>query len=60
MVLPSIGIIFGCGVSAHPKFTTVPDTVAPWPGVSIVPNGRSDALFAPVTCRVPMSVLNPE
>ena len=39
MVDPSIGITFGCGVSAHPKLMIVPEIVSPCNGVSIAPKG---------------------
>ena len=34
-------MMFGPGVRAQPKIVIVPDTVAPCPGVSSVPNGRT-------------------
>ena len=45
--------------SAQPKFTTTPDTVAPWPGVSIEPNGFNEVLLVSVTRREPSSVVCP-
>src|SRR5215831_7508515 len=52
MVDPSNGITAGFGVSAQPKFTTVPETVSPWPGVSIDPNGDVAVAFEQVIVRV--------
>ena len=54
--------MFGCGVSAHPKLVMVPDTVCPWPGVSIVPNGvvalalLATMVFVPRDTVAPSSV----
>ena len=56
IVEPSVGMMFGPGVSAQPKIVIVPDTVAPCPGVSSVPNGSTDDWFVPVTVRDPSSV----
>ena len=54
IVDPSIGMIFGCGVSAHPKLTKpVPDATPPCDGVSIDPNGRVAVAFAQVIVRDP-------
>src|SRR5262245_24800667 len=47
------------GDSTQPKFDTDPATAAPWAGVSIVPNGSVDELFAHVICLAPSSVTCP-
>ncbi len=47
---PTVG-----GVSAHPKLVTLPDIVAPWPGVSIAPNGSVAAALFTVMVFVPRS-----
>jgi hypothetical protein len=41
----------GCGVSAQPKLTIVPDTVWPAAGVSIIPNGTVDVELDAVNVR---------
>ena len=47
IVDPSSGMIFGWGVSTHPKFGyAVDDTTSPDAGVSIVPNGSVAVPFA--------------
>ena len=56
IVEPSNGIVFGCGVSAHPKLTTVPDTVSPGAGVSMAPNGVVALAFASVTLLLPRTL----
>src|ERR1043166_277554 len=52
IVEPSAGITYGCWVSAQPKLITVPDTVAPCPGVSRVPNGLVAGALSPRMVRV--------
>ena len=41
MVEPSVAMVRGSGVSAHPKFVMTPETVSPCAGVSIVPKGTA-------------------
>src|SRR5580704_18282513 len=48
------------GVSAHPKLVTVADTIAPWPGVSIAPNGSVAAALFTVMVFVPRSRETPD
>ena len=51
---------FGFWVSAQPKFTTAePDTVSPWPGVSMVPNGLVAWALSQVMVRDPSAVIVP-
>jgi hypothetical protein len=57
IVEPSVGLIFGFGVSAQPKFVTIPETVATWPGVSIVPNGNTLPAFCVTIVLNAMTVL---
>src|SRR5437667_4378383 len=59
IVDPSVGITYGCWVSAQPKLITVPDTVAPCPGVSMVPNGLVACALSTVMVRVPKSTATP-
>jgi hypothetical protein len=60
IVEPSVGIVFGKGVSAHPKFTKfVPDAPPPWVGVSIAPNGFVAWALSQVIVRVPNSCVLP-
>src|SRR5207237_10148555 len=59
IVEPSARITYGCWVSAQPKLITVPDTVAPCPGVSSVPNGLVACALSTVIVRVPKSTAEP-
>src|SRR3954470_1524726 len=43
----------GPGVSAQPKLVTLPETVAPGPGVSIAPNGFAALTLSMVIVLVP-------
>jgi hypothetical protein len=59
IVEPSRGIILGWGLGAQPKLMTLPETVAPCPGVSIVPNGNTLVEFAQTIVLGAMTTLSP-
>src|SRR5215469_12887741 len=47
------------GDSTHPKLPMTPDTVAPWAGVSMAPNGATDPALLHVIVLVPSAVTCP-